>query len=280
MVFHQDFSFATNFLLAFHSIRATLSQLHSVSNLFLILLLPAFSLLFPCHWRQIQICFAVTGQVCFKNSALQLFSLCFPILSNYSTALFSGIRACFVPAVTSIFLAFSLSLKTDTVLQGSWPGFALGLLYHYNSPFSILCLSSCLFVTCFLVSEVAESLLLPAFSLFFFTPRDRYSSARLLSVCSSVSFSLLRVNFLRATLWVGFPVHSLHSLIQISLILLLPVFSCWFLFRRTDSVLHWLSPVGKTLWIKLFSRFHLCFRQVSWFFSPIELFVVDISVQS
>jgi hypothetical protein len=80
--------------------------------------------------------------------------------------MFSGIRACFDHAVTSIFLASSLSLKTDTVLQGSWPGFALGLLYHYSFPFCILCLSSCLFVTCFLVSEVAESLLLPAFSLF------------------------------------------------------------------------------------------------------------------
>jgi hypothetical protein len=88
------------------------------------------------------------------------------------------------------------------------------------------------------------------------------------------------VNFLRATLWVGFPVNSLHSLIQISLILLLPVVSCWFLFRRTESVLHWLSPVGKTLWSQLFSRFHLCFRQISRFFSPIELFVVDFSVQS
>jgi len=94
----------------------------------------------------------------------------FQILSNYSTALFSGIRACFDPAVTSIFLAFSLSLKTDTVLQGSWPGFAMGLLYHYSSPVCILCLSSCLFVTCFLVSEVAESLLLPAFSLFLHYP--------------------------------------------------------------------------------------------------------------
>jgi hypothetical protein len=88
------------------------------------------------------------------------------------------------------------------------------------------------------------------------------------------------VNFQRATLWVGFPVNSLHSLIQISLILLLPVVSCWFLFRRTESVVHGLSPVGKTLWNQLFSLLHLCFRQISRFFSPIELFVVDFSVQS
>lgn len=170
VVFYPDLSFATYLLLAFHSIRATLLQLHSVSNRALNLSLPTFSLLFSCHWRQIQICFAVTGQVCFKNSALQLLSLCFPILSNYSTALFFGIRACFHPAVTSILLAFSLSLKTDTVLQGSWPGFALGLLYHYSFPFRILCLSSCLFITCFLVSEVAESLLLPVFSSFLLYP--------------------------------------------------------------------------------------------------------------
>lgn len=94
----------------------------------------------------------------------------FQILSNYSTALFSGIRARFDLAVTSILLAFSLSLKTDTVLQGSWPGFALGGLYHYSFPSGILCLSSCLFVACFLVSEVAESPLLPAFSLFLHYP--------------------------------------------------------------------------------------------------------------
>lgn len=59
------------------------------------------------------------------DSVLQLLPFSFPILSNYSTALFSGIKSCFDPAVTSIFSTFSLSLKTDTVPQCSWPYFPL-----------------------------------------------------------------------------------------------------------------------------------------------------------
>ena len=96
---------------------------------------------------------------------MQLFPFSFPILSNYSTSLFPGIKSCFDLAVTSIFATFFLSLKTDTVPQISWPYFPL--VFCIAAVFRRFHACRAAFSPfCFLVSEHPEILLLPAFSFY------------------------------------------------------------------------------------------------------------------